>query len=138
MTDTQISIQSKRNNYISLLLLLGLLFLRFPFLLLLVYHKLPITKTEGINIYENCTYLITTILILLKRDSLSDYHINFYSLLIFILAPVLEPVSEYLLHPFTGIPFLKEKIPWFQIVISICLFISLLIYRPKLRKRSIN
>ncbi|HBM74245.1 MAG TPA: hypothetical protein DD429_01645 [Clostridiaceae bacterium] len=137
MNNIQVSIQNKRMNYIFLLLLLGLLFLRFPFLILLEFYKIPIAKTEGINIFQCGTYLIAAILIFLKRNSLLDYHIGFYSLLIFILTPVLKPVSKYLLL-FTGVSSLKESISWFQIVTSICLFIALLIYRPKLRKRSIK
>jgi membrane protease YdiL (CAAX protease family) len=87
---------------------------------------------SSIDIYNNGTYLIIAILIILKRDSLLDYNIGFYSLLIFLIAPAAELLSYYV---FSGTILLDS---WIKIGISICLFITLLFNRPKLNKRSVK
>lgn len=124
------------SNYIFLLLLSGLIFLQIPFVILISYHKISIPISVGRNILYNGTYLITAILIILKRDSLSDYNIDLFSLLIFIIAPVTELLSKYL--------FIKAAITGtiqpnsFKIAISILFLLVLLLARPKLHKKSIK
>lgn len=124
--------KNKKANCIFLLLLLGLVLLRFPLEISLEFNKIPISKELGAYIFEDATYLITAILIILKRDSLSDYHIGFYTITIFMIAPVAELLSEYL--EFNTV----QPDLWFRIGISICFLIVLFFYRPKLRKRSVK
>ncbi|MCE7699771.1 MAG: CPBP family intramembrane metalloprotease [Methanobacterium paludis] len=161
MDSMQVLTYSKKTNYIFILLLLGLLILRFPFSILLDFHKILIPKTLGLNIFNNYTYLLTAMLILLKRDSLSDYHIDFGAVTIFLIAPIAKSFSEYSIN-YLSIQsiqsnssltkaFLKSRIfiapisiiqavsnSSFQIIVSICLLISLLFCRPKLRKKNIK
>lgn len=124
--------KNKKANYIFLLLLLVLLLLRFPLEISLEFNKIPIPKDLGIYIFEDGTYLITAILIILKRDSLSDYHIGFYTIIIFMIAPVAELFAECL-----EINTVQPDL-WFRVLVSVCLLILLLFYRPKLRKRSVK
>lgn len=129
--DNNLLAQNKKENYIFLLLLLGLLLLRFPFEIAFCLNKIPIPKIMGSYIYEDGTYLITAILMILKHNSLSDYNIGFCSLIIFMVAPFAELLSYYMMNaPLSDV--------WFRIGISVCLLTVLLFYRPKLRKRSIK
>lgn len=124
------------SNYIFLLLLSGLIFLRFPFIILMSYHKIPIPISVAHNIYYNGTYLITAALIILKRDSLSDYNIDLFSLFILIIAPVAEILSGYLLTKAAITGTIQPNS--FKIVISILLLLALILARPKLRKKGIK
>ena len=122
----------KFKNTLFLLLLLGLVFLRFPFLFSFYFNLIPISKSTGMEIYWDGTYLITAVLVVLKRDSLSEYFRGSYSLALLLLAPFAKLYGIYLL---------TQTLPahsWFQIVVSICLLIILLIYHPKLRIRSLE
>lgn len=132
----KLSVNGKKSNYIFCLLFLGLLFLRFPLLFLVSFRIIPIPSNLGLNIYYNGTYLITAMLIILRRNLLSNYNIDFSSLLVFLIAPVARILSEYLLKKAA----LTGTIPAdpIKIAISLCLLILLLIFRPKLCKRSIK
>lgn len=124
------------SNYIFLLLLSGLIFLRFPFIISVAYHKIRILVSVAHNIYYNGTYLITAALIILKRDSLSDYNIDLFSLFILIIAPVSQILSGHLLtkSAITG----TIQPSSFKIVISVLLLLTLLLARPKLQKKGIK
>jgi membrane protease YdiL (CAAX protease family) len=135
--ESKLLTRKKKANCIFLLLLLGLLLFRFPFEILLALNKIPIPKMMGVYIYEDGTYLIIAILMILKRDSLSDYNLGFCSLIIFMISPVAELFSEYLEMKYASIGTVQSDL-WFRIVISVCLLIVLLLYRPRLRKRSVK
>lgn len=146
MSKEHVITQAKKEKHIFLLLLMGLLFLRFPFLILSRFIEIPLSKDVGTGVYRDGTYLITAMLIILKRDSLSDYNIDFCSLLIFMIAPIARLLSEYLLMKNASLDMVHQGY-WlqtvvsdlcFQIAISVCLLIALIYYHPKLRKRSIK
>lgn len=80
---------NKISDYFFPLLIIALFFLRFPFAILLSFHKLPIPSNVGLNILLNGTCLITAILIILKLDF-------FLALFIFISAPIAGLLGEYL------------------------------------------
>ena len=128
----------KKHNYIPLLLLFGLLFLRFPFLILVLFDKIPISKVIGSNVFQDGTYLLTAMLIFVKRDSLSEYNMDFPALFIFMIAPVTKIISEYFLVTKYSYANMIQADWWLQILISVCLLITLLLYRPKLHKRGIR
>jgi len=128
----------KKHNYIPLLLLFGLLFLRFPFLILVLFDKIPISKVIGSNVFQDGTYLLTAMLIFVKRDSLSEYNMDFPALFIFMIAPVAKIISEYFLVTKYSYANMIQADWWLQILISVCLLITLLLYRPKLHKRGIR
>ena len=113
---------------ISLVLLVGLLILRLPFLLLLAYKVLPLQTQLGLNIFQDGTYILSALLIFLQRDTLEKHHIGFFALVIFLLAPILK-LLVYLSIPHSA-PY-----SWIEIAASVSLFVALLITRPKLRRR---
>lgn len=125
----------KKHNYIPILLLFGLLLLRFPFLILLLFDKIPIPKAIGSNIFQDATYLLTAMLIFIKKESLSKYNIDLFALVVFMIAPVAKVVSQLFLVAKYSYKNMVSPDWWLQIVISICLLIALLLYRPKLQKR---
>lgn len=117
--------RTKVYSYISLLLLLGLIILRFPFLILAILKVLPINISIGASIFQNWTYLLTAIFIWLNREELRQFHLDTGAVLIFILAPILSLISYKVFIPFTPHPKLAMNLPWFQIIISLILFIAL-------------
>jgi hypothetical protein len=117
MNNIQVLVEDKKkHNYIPLLLLFGLLFLRFPFLILVLFDKIPISKVIGSNVFQDGTYLLTAMLIFVKRDSLSEYNMDFAALFIFMIAPVAKIISEYFLNAN-----MIQSDWWLQIAISVCL-----------------
>jgi len=72
MYNTKLLDQNKKSNNIFILLVLGLLILRFPYLIPLCLNKIPISYEIGLNIFDVGTYLITAMLIVLMRNSLSN------------------------------------------------------------------
>lgn len=100
------------------------------------YNKIPMSISVAHDIYYNGTYLITAALIILKRDSLSDYNIDLFSLFILIITPVAEILSGYLLTKAAITGTIQPSS--FKIIISIFLLLTLLIARPKLRKKGIK
>lgn len=127
--------QNKRENVLFIVLLSGLLFLRFPLLLLSSFQVITLPKTMMANIVTDGTYLLTALLIILKRDSLSDYNMGFFALAIFMIAPVAELIFQYAGAKYMSFGFIQTDL-WFRIAVSLGLLIVLLIYRPALRKRS--
>ena len=66
-------IQTKnRTDFIYYSLVVGLLFLRFPFAILLSYHRIPISGNVGTKILFDGTYLITAIMELLLWKALNQ------------------------------------------------------------------
>jgi len=126
--------KNKKVNCAFSLLLLGLLLLRLPFLILLEYHKISIPADIGTYIYYDGTYLFTALLILLKRNSLSDYHFSFCALILFMIAPVAGLIGEYSEINCVQTGTVQPDL-WLRIAISVCLFITLLILHPKIPKR---
>jgi membrane protease YdiL (CAAX protease family) len=127
--------QGKKENVLFLLLLTGLLLLRFPLLLLSSYHVITISKTMVKYIFEDGTYLLTALVIVLKRNSLADYNMGICALALFMIAPVAQLISQYLVVQYRG-PVQADL--WVRIAISLGLLILLLVCRPKVRKRSVK
>jgi len=127
--------QNKEENILFIVLLSGLLFLRFPFVLLSSFQVITLPNTMMMRICTDGTYLLTALLIILKRDSLSDYNMDIFALVIFMIAPVAELIFQYAKVKYTSSGYMRADL-WFRIAISLCLLIVLLIYRPKMRKRS--
>jgi len=109
----------------------GLLVLRFPVLLIPHYGLLPISKETALMFFENGTYLLTAIMVLLKRDALADYHIDRFALVLLTLAPIGLCLSEYLLRGWEHV----QLSGWVNAGISIGLLLALLVWKPALPKR---
>jgi len=133
--ENTVSTQNKKENILFILLLSGLLFLRFPFVLLSSFQVIILPKTMMPTICNNGTYLLTVLLIILKRNSLSDYYMDIFALAIFMIAPVAELIFQYAKVKYTSSGYMRADL-WFRIAVSLGLLIVLLIYRPKMRKRS--
>lgn len=121
----------KASERIFLILLVGLLVLRFPVLLIPHYGLLPISKETALMFFENGTCLLTAIMVLLKRDALADYHIDRFALVLLTLAPIGLCLSEYLLRGWEHV----QLSGWVNAGISIGLLLALLVWKPALPKR---
>lgn len=80
--------QGKKHTTISLLLLAGLLFLRFPFLIgadLLLPKQPTLPRTIASFVFMIGTYLITAVLIWWEREHLRDFWIDLAAGITFLL-----------------------------------------------------
>ena len=124
-------IKSKENRAF-LWLLIGLLFLRFPFLILAQYKIGPLMQKTADNYYEYGTYLLTALAILVCRNSLAKYHIDLPALVLFLAAPTLKLICLYRISSDGK----RAANPWVAIVISVFLLAALLRWKPNAKKRS--
>lgn len=117
----------KREGCLFWILMGGLLFLRFPWMIL---GKLlfPGQRTSLVVVYELGTYLLTALLILLERRRLAEYHIDMLALVLLLGAPFAvflgQSVGAY------GLP--GQGIKAAQ---AVMLLVALLIWRPVLPRR---
>lgn len=129
MSDTQMEKQESMTFW---LLTAGLLFLRFPWLILgrCWFPEQDLILTE---VYHTGSYLLTAVLILAERERLAEYHIDLLALVLLIGAPLAEaaitiPVLEQGYH--------TSMSGWeWKAAIAVVLLIALLVKRPTLPKR---
>ena len=124
------SVTARTKSHIFIFLLVGLLILRFPLLLLL--PQLPISKEFGLALFQSGSYLLIALLILLKRDSLSDYYIDRLALALILLAPT----GKIIICAVFQFPI--ELDAWLGVAISACLLVALLLLRPKLHQNVVS
>jgi membrane protease YdiL (CAAX protease family) len=87
--------EGKRHSLISLLLLVGLLFLRFPFLIVadLMLARDAILHAIAYFIFSVGTYLLTAILIWWEREHLRDFWIDLAAAITFLLQIFCFPIG---------------------------------------------
>lgn len=112
-------------------LLLGLLFLRLPFL---VGIRMIISPTPSwlVPTFEIGTYLLTALLILVERKRLADFHMGAEALVLLIFGQITKP----LLYSIPHIPFIHSSTDWILITIAVLLLLSLIILRARIPKVS--
>lgn len=117
----------KRERYLFWILVGGLLFLRFPWIIL-GKALAPAYGAGIVVVFEVGTYLLTALLVFLERKRLAEYHIDSLALVLLLGAPVVILIGSktggYAL-PGQGIKALFASV----------LLIALLIWRPVLPKR---
>lgn len=123
--------KTKTSDRLFLLLLIGLLLLRFPLVILPRYGLLPISTETAMTLFDAGTYLLVGITILLKRNSLAEYHIDRFALTLLLLAPAGWVGSECLMNGWQQV----RPAAWMNLALSVLLLIALLIWRPTLPKR---
>jgi len=111
--------------------MIGLVGLRFP---LLITNSFKIISIPNVfEVYIDCTYLLTALLIIFEKDKLKDFNIGLSSLAIFILVPIIKPIVYFTLKNF--VPWRKSfPFSWFQIVIAIILLAVLIYTHPSIYK----
>lgn len=138
MEETQMVQNSKPGPRfsISLVLLLGLLVLRIPFLTgIALFSKISPPWLEPI--FSNSTFLLTAVLIWWERKRLEEFHIGYGSLGIFILGPIIFSILLKVMS-FSSTPQNYLSIPWLQIVIALSLLAALIVKRPNLQKVTVK
>lgn len=116
----------KRERCLFWILLGGLLFLRFPWLIL---GKFLIPGDNVVNVaYELGTCLLTCLLIFLKRERLEEYHIDGLALVLLLGAPIAVLIGRT--AGGYGLPGQAVKA-----VLAVVLLVALLIRRPVLPRQ---
>lgn len=126
------SVDSSWKDRLFLLCLTGLLILRFPVVILASYRLLPVSRDVGMTVFEVGTYLLTALMILIKRDRLEQYHIDRFTLALLIFAPIGCFAARGILQKGWGELPAVTCINGAQ---ALLLGLALLIWRPALPKR---
>lgn len=123
-------------KYFSFIIFIGLLILRYPFLIINRLGQTDIPDSVIRYVFENGTYCLTAVLILLERDRLSQFKINLFAITIFLLAPILRPIVYWATAkhiPFSGMGF-----SWIEIIVSVILSLVLILSRTRIQKDSLK
>lgn len=123
-------------NIAFILVFVGLLILRFPLLIVPKFIPVNITSDRISLLFENGTYLLTAILILLVKDRLSQYKFNVFAIAIFILAPIIKPIVYLSVQK--NISLDNVQYSRFQIIVSIILCLFLVISHAKLHNNNLG
>lgn len=125
--------KDKHHKLVAWALMVGLLFLRLPFLGVIAFFAKPIWLEP---VYQIGTYLLTACLIWWERDRLADFNIDKLALVIIILA---KPIQSLVSIPlgFTESPLTFPNLPSFAFwIISLGLFLALWVSHAALPKLS--
>ncbi|NOT05084.1 MAG: CPBP family intramembrane metalloprotease [Anaerolineales bacterium] len=125
--------KDKLHKIIAWALMVGLLFLRLPFLGVIAFFAIPIWLEP---VYQIGTYLLTACLIWWERDRLADFNIDKLALIIIILA---KPIQSLVSIPLglTESPLAFPNLPSFAFwIISLGLFLALWLSHAALPKLS--
>lgn len=125
-------------NCTFLFLLIVLLILRFPLFISIRANNLQAYDSAGVYIFRNGTYLITAIMIFIKRDSLEDYNIDLFALLIFSIAPIARVILEFLKIKNASLAIIFRTDYYFEVIVSVCLTISMLLFHPYIRRKRLK
>lgn len=136
MNNIKVTLQAKNKSLIPVILMSGLIFLRFVIPIISWYEILAIpNRHEIITVFS---YLLTALLIIWEKDELNDFNIGLSTIIIFVTVPILEPIYNIWCLPSLLIPNLNFI--WFQIITSVMLVIILCSTRAQIyieRKRDV-
>lgn len=119
---------------IPIIIMVGLITLRFPFLFAAKYNIIKIPQNTTLMIFGNITYLLSAVLIIYERKRLSNFNIDIFSIFLFIGIPILTPFMNMIIRYFN--PLLKLNFSIFQIVLALLLCVFLIVFPPKLDRKS--
>ena len=122
-----------RQNRAFLWLLIGLLFLRFPFIFLSRFGNWPLSRETANVCFEYADYALLALAILVCRHRLADYHIDLPALILFLTAPALKLFALYRI--FSGRTATQTADPWVNVVLACLLSAALLRWKPNVEKR---
>lgn len=130
MNNIKVTNQTRNSSLIPVILMSGLIFLRFVIPIISWYEIIVIpNRSEIITVFS---YLLTALLIIWVKDELGDFNIGLSTIVIFLTIPILEPIYNIWCLPSPRIP--KLTFIWFQIITSILLFIILCFTRTSINK----
>ena len=137
MTEIELRKSGHEFRLIPLILIILLLFLRFPFLIAVGFKQIPLPIALSNSIMLDGTYILTAMLIWYERKELDRFNITFNTILIFTVIPLIslivnniithqEMVSQY------------SFIDYSKPILGIILLIALIISKVPLKKSSIK
>lgn len=113
-------------------LVIGLLILRYPFVILTREIPTLIPNNIARDIFTDGTYLLTAMLLLIEKNRLEQYNINILALIIFISSPIIKPIMFSVTAKYT--PFKVLQFSWLQIIVGIILCFIFISSNTKIRK----
>lgn len=120
-----------------ILIIVGLIILRYPFAICVNFKLVQLDYVLAQNIYLNITYLLTIILIFIEKENLFDFNITTGAVMIFLALPIVKPVIYFLVGDY--IRFQQViKFTCFQIIISLVATIYIVYYNKNDSKRKLN
>ena len=126
----------KFQQIISMIIVVLLIFFRFPYIILprLIGHTNNATLTY---IVCDATYVLSACFFIFNSKTLHEYNIHGDSMLIFILAPIITPLTYYILTPLVP---LKPPAHYYyiQIITALILTIFIAITKVKFRRYKIK
>lgn len=127
--------QKTKKHLVPILIMTGLLFLRFP--LLIASSFKIITIPNVFELYIDCTYLLTACLIVYERNKLLSFNIGLSSITMFIIIPILKPIIYFVLKNSVA---WKGSYPfsWYQVAIAVILLVVLIYKHPTIYKEKIK
>lgn len=116
------------------LVFVGLILLRFPLLILPKFFNLNISSQTSSLVFEDGTYLLTALMILLLKDNLAKYKFNLLAIIVFLLAPIIKAVFYSTVAK--NLPVGDLEFSKFQVVVSIVLCVLLIVSHAKVHKEN--
>lgn len=121
-------------SYLFILAFVGLLVLRYPLLILPQFFTVNLSSQSISLLFDNGTYLLTALMLLLIKDKLAEYKFNLFAIAIFLLAPIVKAISYITFGKSLQVGALEYS--KFQIVVSIILCVLLIISHAKIHKEN--
>lgn len=128
--------KNNKLQYLPLIIMTGLILLRFPLLIVTACNLIKLPDDIVFETYLNGTYLLSAILIAYECKRLSNFNIDFLSMLFFIGIPLISPFITTI-GGFFGIYIYTVYISKFRIIIALLLIFNLFILKPKFEKKEL-
>lgn len=136
----------KINNYkplykfIPIIIVTLLLFLRFPFAFAVIFKIIPLENDIMNSIFTNCTYLLTSILIIYERKNLSQFNFTFFSMILFTIMPIIGFLSTIFADNSQQIQYNLQHnfLDCITLIMAIFLLILLINHKFSLPKKSLK
>lgn len=137
MTGVELKKIKHEFRLIPLIIIVLLLFLRFPFLIAVSFKKTSLPAALSTSIFQNGTYILTALLIWYERKRLDRFNITFSSVLIFTIIPLISfIVNRIITHQETLSKY--SYIDYSKPILGIILLIALIISKVPMKKTSIR
>jgi membrane protease YdiL (CAAX protease family) len=111
--------------------------LRFPLLIITGCDLIKLPDDIVFETFLNGTYLLSAILIAYECKRLSNFNIDFFSMLLFIGIPLISPFVATIGELF-NLDIYTAYISKFRIIVALLLSLSLIILRPKFEKKKLS
>lgn len=135
--DTKIIDDIKLKKLIVILIMIGLIILRYPFAICVNFHLIKLDYALAQNIYLNITYLLTIMIIFIEKENLLEFNITTGAVIIFLASPISKPLIYFLVGDYINFQ-QSIKFTWFEILVSVGAIIYMGYYNKNDSKRKLE